>query len=217
MTPKITGHTCLGSRAVAWNESNGQGDRVALKRKDKGPELEKVYRKQRDNTILKEFRGEAEFIFPTGPHYPEVLYLGDIGPYSESTLRKCIAEVGMNGHRAYLSPLWKHKTDRSPTHVELDALLAFVQMEIEVLRPKVVVPIGQQALSVFMEHECISGTHGNPYDWEKHWLIPIRRPPFYYTYKPSGMTEDQRDQLEDDLADFRYDLDTVAYYLRKHK
>lgn len=190
---------------------------MALKRKSKSAELEAVYRKQRDNEVLREFRGEAEFLFPqVGCQYPEVLFICEQGPYSDSTLRKCAGEVGLNVHRCSFTTLWKHHRDKSPGDYEYGAVLAFLEDEIAILRPKVVVPVGQEVLNAFLEVEAISAVHGNPYDWDQHWLIPIPRPPFYYTYK-IGMSDEQKTQFEEELAAFRYDLTTVAYYAKRGK
>jgi uracil-DNA glycosylase family 4 len=52
--------------------------------------------------------------------------------------------------------------NRDPTSEEKEACMPFLQMELAIIKPKVLVPLGRHALTTFFTKLNISDAHGKP-------------------------------------------------------
>lgn len=140
----------------------------------KRTQLEDIYSRQFRSQVLRTFRGDEKFEKPYGGSLsPAIIFVGNMGKPSLEILNNTLDRVDIRA--CYLTDPWKHNKTHAPRPEELATALMYVEQEIGVLTPNLVVPVGQAGVELFME-DCISNVHGQVMDWETHWLIPMVYP-----------------------------------------
>lgn len=183
-------------------------DDMALKRVSKAPQLEAIYKRQKNSKVLKELRLDGVFDPPPLKqcHYPDIVFVaGDsLGWLARKHLEQSLKGVRISPHKCFFTTLWKGPLAKGkiPNDDHYGRVLAYVEDEIAVLRPKVVVPVGQDATTAFLETEAVGSVHGTAYDWETHWLVPIMYPAI------AECSKQDREELN-------YDLSVIELYVQK--
>ncbi len=79
-------------------------------------------------------------------------------------LEELLGTIGLKRADVYITNVVKFRPpqNRDPTPEEKEACLPFLQMELAIIRPKVVVPLGRHALLHFFAKLSISEAHGKP-------------------------------------------------------
>lgn len=101
---------------------------------------------------------------------------------SGQLLRKTVAEIGLATDSIYISNIVKARPpeNRDPTPEEIFAYKPFLDEEIEILSPKLIVTLGRFSLNKFLPEVRISGVHGRLHkiDWNKktRFVLPMYHP-----------------------------------------
>jgi uracil-DNA glycosylase family 4 len=138
--------------------------------------IESIHKRQKNNPTLRALRGDNPFVPAQGPLNPQIVVVGDISPQSWPHWEKALQADNLHRVRIYYTTLTKGRTVRSLSDKEIDRALVYLEEEIEVLQPSVVVPLGQDGVETFINDECISNVRGKRYDWDDYELVPVIHP-----------------------------------------
>ena len=77
-------------------------------------------------------------------------------------LNELLSSIGLNREDVYISNVVKYRPpdNRDPTDEEKAECMSWLQLEIAIVQPKVIVPLGRHALSHFFPKLAISAAHG---------------------------------------------------------
>lgn len=98
---------------------------------------------------------------------------------SGKLLDELLATVGWKRSDMYITNLVKYRPpdNRDPTKLEKEQCLPWLLSEIEIVRPKIIVPLGRHSLSYFLPTLPISQAHGNPYPYaDDITIFPLYHP-----------------------------------------
>lgn len=104
------------------------------------------------------------YLLGEGPGYWENLqgrpFVGQAG----KLLDKLIVSIGLKREDVYISNVVRFRPpeNRDPTPEEIAAFQPYVDREIEIIDPKIIVTLGRFSMGKFIPFEKISGIHGHP-------------------------------------------------------
>ena len=120
---------------------------------------------QTGNPVLGEGNPQAEIMFIGEAPGEQEDKLGRpfVGPAGKF-LDELLGTIGLKREDVYITNVVKFRPpqNRDPTPEEKEACLPFLQMEIALIKPKVLVPLGRHALTQFFSKLSISVAHGKP-------------------------------------------------------
>lgn len=87
-----------------------------------------------------------------------------VGPAGK-LLDELLASIGLKREDVYITNVVKFRPpeNRDPTHEEKQACLPFLQMELSIIKPKIIAPLGRHALTQFFTKMSITDAHGKPH------------------------------------------------------
>jgi len=99
---------------------------------------------------------------------------------SGEILVQLIGEIGLSRDDVFITSVLKSRPpdNRSPTQLEIDACMPYLRRQFELVNPKVVVLLGNIAVSAIIGPWRISDCHGRIYDTEGRT--------FFMTYHPAA-------------------------------
>lgn len=101
---------------------------------------------------------------------------------SGKLLRKTLTEVGLNPEKVFISNIVKVRPpeNRDPTLEEIEAYRPFLNKEIEILSPEIIVTLGRFSMGKFLPDVKISQVHGRLHKvkWEDKeiFILPMYHP-----------------------------------------
>mgnify|MGYP001329857781 CR=1 FL=1 len=122
---------------------------------------------------------------------------------SGKLLDRMLAQVGLDRTKVYISNIlpWRPPGNRSPTQAEIAACLPFLERHVELIGPKVLVPLGGTSAKTLLNRaEGITRLRGQWFDYNSPGLpgpvpvIPMLHPA-YLLRNPIAKREAWRDLL----------------------
>jgi len=100
-------------------------------------------------------------------------FVGAAGKLLESTL----AEIGINRTDVFIANVVKHRPpeNRDPAPNEIAACSLWLDQQLEVINPRVIVTLGRYSLARYSKAK-ISAVHGQPQKVAKRWVLPMFHP-----------------------------------------
>jgi len=98
---------------------------------------------------------------------------------SGKLLDELIGAMGWKRSDVYISNVVKYRPpdNRDPTAEEKDQCMPWLKMEIALIKPKVIVPLGRHSLGHFFENITIANAHGKPHELSTNVTIfPMYHP-----------------------------------------
>lgn len=101
---------------------------------------------------------------------------------SGQLLRKTLTEVGLTPAEVYISNIVKARPpeNRDPTPAEILAYKPFLDREIEILDPTLIITLGRFSMYKFLADVKVSMVHGRLHkvDWQgnNHYILPMYHP-----------------------------------------
>lgn len=103
-------------------------------------------------------------------------------------LNEMLASIGLHRQDIYITNIVKYRPpeNRDPLPAEKQAFLPFLQAQLEVIRPKILVTLGRHSTNCFLPDLQISKAHGQPVNIElalyedKSKSLPIVILPLYH-------------------------------------
>ncbi len=93
-------------------------------------------------------------------------------------LDKLLARVGLRREDVYITNVVKHRPpeNRAPNKDEVRTCLPYLLRQIQVVNPKVIVPLGRFALEIFIKDQTISKVHGQLFKADGRLVFPLYHP-----------------------------------------
>jgi uracil-DNA glycosylase family 4 len=128
-----------------------------------------------DDQLLPELAQHAtQLVFGAGNPEAEVVMIGEAPGKQEDIqgvpfvgasgkfLNEMLEKIGMKRDDIYITNIVKYRPpeNRDPTPTEKKAFLPYLQSQLEVIQPKVVVTLGRHSLNCFLPDLQISKVHG---------------------------------------------------------
>jgi uracil-DNA glycosylase family 4 len=119
-----------------------------------------------------------------------VMFVGEAPGYNEDRLArpfvgragqlldKLLAKVGLAREDVYITNVIKHRPpeNRAPNKDEIRTCFPYLQRQIQIINPKMIVPLGRFALEAFVKDQQISKVHGQPFKAKERIIFPLYHP-----------------------------------------
>lgn len=132
----------------------------------------------------------ARLVFGEGDPDAEVMLIGEApGFYEDQEGRPFVGRAGKlldkllegTGHqreKLYITNIIKHRppNNRDPFPQEIESYKPYLEEQIEIISPKVIVALGRYAMDYFMPNGKISRDQGRIFWWRDALLMPLYHP-----------------------------------------
>lgn len=133
----------------------------------------------------------ANAVLGEGDPHATVMFIGEAPGQKEDELRRpfvgaagkfldeLLESIGLKREDVYISNVVKFRppNNRDPEPIEKEQCMPWVMLEIALVRPRVIVPLGRHALAHFFPQMSISQAHGNAFPLtEEITIFPIYHP-----------------------------------------
>ncbi|OBW92533.1 uracil-DNA glycosylase [Gallibacterium genomosp. 3] len=127
---------------------------------------------EQQRTVLQQQFPQYQLVSGWGNPQAEIMFIGDApgkdewerGPFSGTSGKffdQMLNSIGLVRENIYLTNVVKFRPEkRDPNQREIAAFADWLQAEIRLVQPKIIVPFGRIALSVFLPDLKISEVHG---------------------------------------------------------
>lgn len=138
--------------------------------------------------------GAASLVFGHGNPDSEFFFLGEAPGFNEDRqgipfcgragklLNETLEEIGLHRPDIWISNVlyFRPPENRDPLPEELDAFRPYVDRQIEIIDPKIIVTLGRFSMGKFLPGARISRVHGQPkwiiFGGKKRVLVPMYHP-----------------------------------------
>ncbi len=132
------------------------------------------------NAVLGEGNPQAEIVFvgeAPGQKEDEQRrpFVGPAGQF----LNELLASIGLKREDVYITNVVKYRPpgNRDPEPIEKEQCMPWLKLELALIKPKIIVPLGRHALGHFLPSLSISTAHGRPFNIaDDVTIFPIYHP-----------------------------------------
>jgi uracil-DNA glycosylase family 4 len=153
-------------------------------------ELEELHRRIASCPDCDLCRTRSRAVPGEGPPDAEVLFVGEApGFYEDQQARpfvgpagrfldELIASIGLRRDQVFITNVVKCRppNNRDPLPGEIEACRKYLQGQIELIRPKVIVSLGRYSLAWFSPRDAISKVHGQAKVRDGAYFMPMYHP-----------------------------------------
>jgi DNA polymerase len=125
-----------------------------------------------------------------GAEKPDVLFIGEAPGVNEDQqgrpfvgqagrlLDDLLAGIGLRRADVYIANVVKCRppNNRDPLPFEIEACAAFLDRQISILAPRMIVTLGRFSMAKFFSGETISKIHGRPVHRDRYVVLPLYHP-----------------------------------------
>ncbi len=164
------------------------------------------------------YKGTTHAVPGEGNPYAEVMFIGEgpgfhedrlgrpfVGPAGQF-LDQLIRSIGLAREDVFIANVVKHRppNNRDPLPSEIAACKKWLDRQIEIIRPRVIVTLGRYSMNRYFPGQSISRIHGQPRRVGDVWVIPM--------YHPAAALHQAslRRTIETDFQQIRVVLDRLA-------
>lgn len=119
----------------------------------------------------------ANAVLGEGNPHATVMFIGEAPGQKEDELRRpfvgaagqflneLLASIGLKREDVYISNVVKFRppANRDPEPIEKEQCMPWLMLEIALVKPKVIVPLGRHSLGHFFPQKTITEAHGKPF------------------------------------------------------
>lgn len=153
--------------------------------------LSKLRQKIIDDRVCPELAAEAtQLVFGEGNADADILFIGEAPGKNEDEqgkpfvgaagkfLNEMLASINLDRSDVYITNIVKYRppNNRDPLPEEKTDFLPYLQAQIEVIQPKLVVPLGRHSMNCFLPDLQISKVHGQPKRYKGQVYLPLYHP-----------------------------------------
>jgi uracil-DNA glycosylase len=93
-------------------------------------------------------------------------------------LDQLLASIGLDRKKVFITNIVKHRppNNRDPQPDEIEACSKYLEEQIEVIEPKVIVTLGRHSMQRYFPGESISRVHGQPRRKDGQIVVPMYHP-----------------------------------------
>ncbi len=158
---------------------------------DKQAQLAEIARAIESDGVTPSLKaGATQLVFGVGNPDAELMFVGEAPGKKEDLsgepfvgaagkfLNEMLASIGLERPDIYISNIVKYrpKDNRDPTAEEIAEFVPYLNRQIDVIRPKLVVFLGRHALNVYFPDLKISQAHGEPVENNGQMYLPLFHP-----------------------------------------
>lgn len=157
---------------------------------DKGLILEKLSKKIHDCKRCDLWKSATQAVPGEGNPNAQVMFIGEGPGFNEDKLGrpfvgqagklldKLLSSVGVSRGEVFIGNVIKHRPpeNRDPTTTEISACRYWLDQQLEIIKPKVIVTLGRYSLIRFLPTSKISQIHGQPVKVKNQVVIPMYHP-----------------------------------------
>lgn len=143
---------------------------------DKAEELAKLKKEMEEDKSLPLRTSETRLVFGEGNPDTDLYFLGEGPGYNENLqgrpfvgqagklLERTLDSIGLKREDVYISNVVRFRPpqNRDPLPEEIAAFQPYVDREIEIINPNIIVTLGRFSMNKFLPGELISRIHGKP-------------------------------------------------------
>lgn len=144
---------------------------------DKQAKLDELkVRVEKDNPTPELRKGSTQLVFGDGNTDAEIVFIGEAPGKNEDLkglpfvgaagkfLDEMLAMINLERKNIYITNIVKYRppANRDPLPEEKKAFLPYLQSQLEIIRPKIVVTLGRHSTNCFLPNLQISKCHGEP-------------------------------------------------------
>ncbi len=125
-----------------------------------------------------------------GPDKPDLLFIGEGPGYHEDQqgrpfvgpagklLEDLLAAISLTRRDVYIANVVKCRPpgNRDPLPAEITACRKYLDQQIRLLDPAIIVTLGRFSMARFIPNAVISRIHGKPHPWGKRTIFPMYHP-----------------------------------------
>jgi len=160
---------------------------------DKTKELKKLKEEMETDKTLPLISKPEDIIPGNGNPDAKIVFIGEAGGYHESVQRKPfvgaagqllnrgLAAIKIKREDVYITNMVKTRPpqNRDPLPVELNAYSKYLDKELEIIQPKIIVTLGRFSMGKFLPGEKITSIHGRQFKLKWHGKDLIIVPMFH--------------------------------------
>jgi DNA polymerase len=134
--------------------------------------------------------GATQLVFGVGSPDAQIAFIGEAPGKKEDLqgepfvgtagkfLNEMLASIDLTRKDIYITNIVKYRPpdNRDPTPEEIDAFIPYLERQLEVIKPKLVVFLGRHSMNVFLPELRISQAHGKPVRKDGQVYLPLFHP-----------------------------------------
>jgi len=135
-------------------------------------------------------KGATQLVFGDGNPEAQVVFIGEAPGKNEDEqgkpfvgaagkfLNEMLAMIGLERKDIYITNIVKYRppNNRDPLPDEKDAFLPYLQEQLDIIAPKLIVTLGRHSMDVLLPGLKISQVHGQPKRYKDHVYLPLFHP-----------------------------------------
>lgn len=132
----------------------------------------------------------TQLVFGDGNPDADIVFIGEAPGKNEDLkgvpfvgaagnfLNEMLGTIGLNREDIYITNIVKYRppNNRDPLPEEKAVFLPYLQAQLDVIQPKVVVTLGRHSLNCFLPDLQISQVHGQPKRYKGRVFLPLFHP-----------------------------------------
>lgn len=153
--------------------------------------LDDIKQKILDDKVTPELAATAtQLVFGDGNPEAEIVFIGEAPGKNEDLqgkpfvgaagqfLNEMLEMIGLKREDIYITNIVKYRppNNRDPLPDEKDVFLPYLEAQLEVIQPVLVVTLGRHSLSCFLPDLSISQCHGQPKRYKGRVYLPLFHP-----------------------------------------
>jgi DNA polymerase len=158
---------------------------------DKQAQLDDIAQAIEDNAVCPELRdGATQLVFGAGSPDADIVFIGEAPGKNEDIkgepfvgaagkfLNEMLEMIGLTRSDIYITNIVKYRppNNRDPLPGEKSAFLPYLQQQIAVIKPKLIVTLGRHSMDCLLPGLKISQAHGQPKRLADQVYLPLFHP-----------------------------------------
>ncbi len=145
---------------------------------------------EQDNVTTELKAGATQLVFGEGNEDAEIVFIGEApGKHEDLTgkpfvgaagrfLDEMLSSIDLNRSDIYITNIVKYRppNNRDPLPAEKQAFLPYLESQLEVIQPKLIVTLGRHSLNCFLPELQIGDCHGQLMTYRNRALLPLFHP-----------------------------------------
>jgi DNA polymerase len=159
--------------------------------KSKHHQLDDIKQKILDDKVTPELAvGATQLVFGVGSPDADIVFIGEAPGKNEDLkgepfvgaagkfLDEMLAMIDLKRADIYITNIVKYRPpdNRDPSPAEKTAFMPYLESQLEVIQPKLVVTLGRHSLNCFLPDLSISQVHGQPKRYQGTVYLPLFHP-----------------------------------------
>ncbi len=173
-------------------------------------ELQEIKQEMENDKNLPLVNKPGDIIPGEGNPDAQIVFIGEAGGYHESVKRRpfvgnagmflnqLLASINIPRESVYITNMVKTRppNNRDPLPEELAVYSKYLDRELEIINPKIIVTLGRFSMGKFLPNARISSVHGKKFDvnWKKRDLVVV---PMYHPAAGLRSGDVRRETIDD--------------------